>query len=530
MAGTLITITDAGRAALVAPGNTGTNAHQVVKIGLASAPFVADKGLLAMPNERKRITTFAGKNIAADTIHVTLKDDTDDQFTLYGFGLYLENDVLLGVYSQATPIMEKSPAAMLLLSADIQFTTIDAAALTFGEATFLNPPATTEVQGVIELATQAEVDAGLDAVRAVTPATLKPKLDAKASLAGADFTGRVSTTDVFRLAAAPGGQGATLGPGNGDNASQTTNNVALRSWFGIGFGPNIDGMAVPKTEFSHWFDTRTGNTGFRGTLDVGGLITALTPPAGDVSKKVPTTEWVIAAIASAAIGTIVFEPRTSVRAGFLKLNGAVVRRADYPALWAYAQASGCIVPEASWSANWWGAFSTGDGATTFRLPELRGEFIRCWDDARGADSGRNCGAYQGSQNVWHAHGASAAAVGDHVHSAWTDGQGNHQHHGWTNGVGDHQHILDQNVPQWANPDTDRGSVNSHFSIDNERQPYTSWNGAHNHEFWTEAAGNHGHNVGIGGAGNHSHTITVNGDGGNEARPRNVAMLAMIRAY
>ncbi|MBR8114439.1 phage tail protein [Burkholderia cenocepacia] len=529
MAGTLITITDAGRAALVSPGNTGTNAHQVVKIGLASAPFAADKGMLAMPNERKRITTFAGKNISPDTIHVTLKDDSDDQYTLYGFGLYLENDVLLAVYSQATPIMEKSPAAMLMLSADIQFATIDAAALTFGEATFANPPATTEVLGVIELATQAEVDAGTDASRAVTPATLKPKLDAKANLGGADFTGRVSTTDVFRVATAPGGQGATLGPGNGDNASQTINNVALRSWFGIGFGPIIDGMPVPKSEYSHWFDTRTGNTGFRGSLDVGGIVTALTPPTGDVSKKVPTTEWVIAAIASAAIGTIVFEPRTTARAGFLKLNGAVVRRSDYPALWAYAQASGALVAESAWSSNNWGCFSTGDGATTFRLPDLRGEFLRCWDDARGADSNRGIGTYQGSQNIWHGHGASAAAVGDHVHSAWTDAQGTHGHHGWTNGVGDHAHRQGFPVPNYAN-DTDRGGSSSTFSVDTPVNPATDGAGAHNHEFWTENAGNHVHHVGIGGAGNHSHAITVNGDGGNEARPRNIAMLAMIRAY
>lgn len=530
MAGTLITITDAGRAALVAPGNTGTNAHQVVKIGLASAPFDADKGLLAMPNERKRITTFAGKNIAPDTIHVTLKDDTDDQFTLYGFGLYLENDVLLGVYSQATPIMEKSPAAMLLLSADVQFTTIDAAALTFGEATFMNPPATTEVQGVIELATQAEVDTGLDAARAVTPATLKRRLDLKANLAGADFTGPVSTTDVIRLAAAPG-NGATLGAGNGDNASSTLNNVALRSWFGIGFGPSIDGMAVPKTEFSHWFDTRTGNAGMRGALDVAGLITALTPPAADASRRVATTEWVVAAIASDSIGRIVFEPRTSVRAGYLKLNGAVLRRVDYPALWAYAQSVGAIVSEAAWTSNNWGCFSSGDGATTFRLPELRGEFIRCWDDARGADTGRAIGTYQASQNITHTHVATAAAVGDHVHSAWTDSQGWHGHHGGTAGVGDHQHALDQLVPVWANPDTDRGIGNfSYFSIDSYRQPYTSWNGAHGHVFDTDGAGTHGHNVGIGGAGNHTHAITVNGDGGGEARPRNIAMLAMIRAY
>ncbi|MCA8251591.1 phage tail protein, partial [Burkholderia multivorans] len=58
----------------------------------------------------------------------------------------------------------------------------------------------------------------------------------------------------------------------------------------------------------------------------------------------------------------------------------------------------------------------------------------------------------------------------------------------------------------------------------------AWSGDHAHEFNTEGSGTHGHNVGIGGAGAHAHAITVNGDGGNEARPRNIAMLAMIRAY
>lgn len=170
MAGNLITVTDAGRAALVAPGNAGTTAHRIVEIGLATAAFAPDSGMKAVPNERKRITTFAGENVAADTIHVTLKDDTADQFSLYGFGLYLENGVLAAVYGQATPIMEKSPSAMLLLSADLQFTTIDAAQLVFGDATFTNPPATTERQGVVELATSVETIAGTDTQRAVTPA------------------------------------------------------------------------------------------------------------------------------------------------------------------------------------------------------------------------------------------------------------------------------------------------------------------------------------------------------------------------
>ncbi|MFL9997368.1 hypothetical protein PQR34_40260 [Paraburkholderia sediminicola] len=188
MAGTLITITDAGRAALVAPGNAGTSAHTIVKIGLSNAAFTADRGLTKLPGEFKRITTFAGENVARDTIHVTLRDDTADQYTLYGFGLYLENDVLLAVYSQPAPIMEKAPAAMVLLSADVQFATIDAAQLVFGDASFTNPPATTERQGVVELATQAEVNAGADDSRAVTPKTAAARY---AALTGAVFTGHI---------------------------------------------------------------------------------------------------------------------------------------------------------------------------------------------------------------------------------------------------------------------------------------------------------------------------------------------------
>jgi microcystin-dependent protein len=525
MAGTLIYITDAGRAALVAPANDGTNAHKIVEIGLATASFnAADPSLVALPNERKRITTFAGENVAFDTIHVTLKDDTDDQFTLYGFGLYLENGVLAAVYSQATPIMEKAAAAMLLLSADLQFTTIDAATLVFGDASFTNPPATTERQGVVELATQDEVNAGADSVRALTPKTAASRY---ASLTGANFAGPVSATQLTTDGAAVVGvakiqsatRAAVLSVSNFDGLSIEAMDAGNTTKKNIGLAPWGGKVLIGAT----------ADDGI-GLMQVAGLITAQTPAAGDSSKRVATTEFVVGAIASALVGAIVLEVRTTARAGFLKCNGAVLNRADYPALWAYAQASGALVSDANWTANNWGCFSTGNGTTTFRIPELRGEFLRCWDDARGADTGRAIGTWQVFSNTWHSHGASAAAVGDHVHSAWTDSQGWHGHHGNTYGIGDHQHVLDQNVPQWANPDTDRGSVNSHFSIDNERQPFTSWNGAHAHGFDTDGAGTHGHNVGIGGAGNHSHTITVNADGGNEARPRNIALLAVIRAY
>lgn len=174
MTGTLIHVTKAGRAALVALGNAGTAAHKVTTIGVSTGAFDdTDETLTILPGERKRISTISGENVAADTIHVTLKDDTADQYSLYGFGLYLENGILFAVYSQTTPIMEKSPAAMLLLAADMQFTTIDAAQLYFGDATFTNPPATTERQGVVELATDDESQDGEDGVRSVTPSGLR---------------------------------------------------------------------------------------------------------------------------------------------------------------------------------------------------------------------------------------------------------------------------------------------------------------------------------------------------------------------
>ncbi len=39
-------------------------------------------------------------------------------------------------------------------------------------------------------------------------------------------------------------------------------------------------------------------------------------------------------------------------------------------------------------------FGVGDGATTFHLPDLRGEFLRGWDNGRGVDVGRGFGTAQ----------------------------------------------------------------------------------------------------------------------------------------
>jgi len=52
-------------------------------------------------------------------------------------------------------------------------------------------------------------------------------------------------------------------------------------------------------------------------------------------------------------------------------------------------------------------FGNGDGSTTFNVPDLRGEFVRGWDDGRGVDSGRGLGTDQAGQIESHNHEVTA---------------------------------------------------------------------------------------------------------------------------
>ncbi|AMP13391.1 hypothetical protein [Collimonas pratensis] len=176
MPGLQIIITNAGRAALVNAEHNGTAPLKITEIGITAAVFTAGKETTALPGEIKRLSTISGEVVAPDTLHVTIRDDGADTYAVRGIGYWLSNGVLLGVYSQPEPILQKSTQSMMLLAADVVFSDIKATSLTFGDANFTNPPATTERQGVVELATGDEAVAGTDGTRAVTPAGLTPAL------------------------------------------------------------------------------------------------------------------------------------------------------------------------------------------------------------------------------------------------------------------------------------------------------------------------------------------------------------------
>lgn len=166
-------------------------------------------------------------------------------------------------------------------------------------------------------------------------------------------------------------------------------------------------------------------------------------------------------------------------AGFLSENGALLLRADFPNLWTFAQASGMLTTDAAWLAGDHGKFSSGDGVTTFRLPDMRGEFIRVYDDGRGLDGGRALGTTQAALLEWHQHTGTVSWVGDH------------QHWGGLAFSGDVVHTLTGGPSQ----------IVTGYS-------YTSTNTSY--------------------AGGHNHTFTSDGSGGAETRPRNVARRLCIK--
>ena len=203
MTAILLTITAAGRAALIDAALPGTAAAHIAAAGITATGFAANAGMTAMPGEFARITTVGGAIVDADTIHLIVRDDSAAAYAMRGFALYLADGTLFALYGQADPILEKSSGSTALLAVDVRFVDITDPDLTFNETGFLNPPATSSVAGVVELATDAETSTGTDAIRAVTPAGLKAAINARfGSNAASAFVRTLldaATAAAFRL-------------------------------------------------------------------------------------------------------------------------------------------------------------------------------------------------------------------------------------------------------------------------------------------------------------------------------------------
>ena len=184
-------------------------------------------------------------------------------------------------------------------------------------------------------------------------------------------------------------------------------------------------------------------------------------------------------VAGVPSGSVFCMAVATVPSGYLECNGAAVSRTTYAALFAIIGTN----------------YGTGNGSSTFNLPDLRGEFVRGFDNGRGADSGRSIASSQGASNASHNHSISLSGT-----TSTKSLTGSVQrisetfnNSGSTTGVFSKQTGFGANFTPGAPDVNDTGA----FSID----------ASHNHTF--SASG-------------------TSGSQGSEARPRNVAMMYIIK--
>jgi len=158
---------------------------------------------------------------------------------------------------------------------------------------------------------------------------------------------------------------------------------------------------------------------------------------------------------SGPIGSIIYYPSSSPPDGYLKANGASLNTSTYSDLFSVF------------------GYTFGGSGSSFNLPDLRGEFLRGWDDSRGVDSGRTIGSSQ----------SDSTALPNNPFGTSNPGNHNHGYTDYYNGNGGGQ---------------GGGGANT----------------------GTTSSGRTTGNAG-------SHTHTING-GDSETRPRNVALLVCIK--
>ena len=149
------------------------------------------------------------------------------------------------------------------------------------------------------------------------------------------------------------------------NASTATyaGQIAARKIGGVTFNAKTD-IDLPGVNIKGNQDT-SGNAATATKLQNAACINGI---PFDGSKNINTTP----------AGAVQFFAMDTAPVGWLKANGAAVSRTSYTSLYAAIGTR----------------FGAGDGKTTFNLPDLRGEFLRAYDEGRGVDDGRQLGTTQ----------------------------------------------------------------------------------------------------------------------------------------
>jgi microcystin-dependent protein len=148
--------------------------------------------------------------------------------------------------------------------------------------------------------------------------------------------------------------------------------------FGANNGSDFDDVALVRDNIGLGTAATTEAADYA-TAGQGTLADTALQPDGDGSG--------LTGIVGTPTGAVLWFAADAAPTGFIKANGAAISRSTYADLFAITGTT----------------FGAGDGSTTFLVPDLRGEFVRGWDDARGIDAGRTFGSAQADELKSHSH-------------------------------------------------------------------------------------------------------------------------------
>lgn len=321
--------------------------------------------------------------------------------------------------------------------------------------------ASTSYQGVIEIATSPEVQDGVRDDVAVVPSTLKDNYYNKSITDGRYLQRANNLTDVNNLNAARANldvfsrtESDSRYLQKGLNLSELTSKEVSRNNLEVYSKSYIDTFTLNPLNNLNDVD----NVGLaRNNLNVYDK-NYIDDMFNDVN--------------SVPVGTIITVPTNSVPNGYIKCNGATLNASTYPELF---QVLGRL-------------YGGSASNNTFKVPDLRGEFIRGWDDGKGVDSGRMIGTTQSHSMQSHNHYLPTGA-------------------GLTWNRPNDRYALPDNI--WAASNINTGSTNG-MTGGNTTYPNPNFDNPLYPEFQD-------HSI-VGSIGTFSH----------ETRPRNVAMMYCIK--
>lgn len=256
---------------------------------------------------------------------------------------------------------------------------------------------------------------------------------------------------------------------------------------------------------------------------------------------------------SIPVGAIFAFPFETIPSGYLICDGSAISRTTYANLFALIGVM----------------YGSGDGSTTFNLPDYRGEFLRGVDSGSGKDPdaisrtdrgdgvfGDVVGTKQLDENIEHYHNNNIPSFntttnGSHIHYTQSFGAntslgGMHNHYATFNGStssnGGHSHNVAYRNVEVEDPGVFESSVTIREVYPGSGSAMTTSTPNHSHSVsgtvTVNGNGNHNHtfsipSLSVSNSGSHDHTVSIpsfdsESIGGLETRPRNVNVIWCIK--